>query len=648
MKVAPYGSWASPITSELLVRGSVRLLEIKVDGDDVYWIESRPTEAGRYVIVRRTPDGRTQDINPAPFNARTRVHEYGGGAFHVDNGTVYFANYADQRVYRQDPGGAPRPITPDLPLRYADFNSDRRRGRLICVREDHRGAHGPEQDAVNTIVALDSDGGDLETGGTVLLSGADFYSNPRVSPDGTRLCWLSWNHPNMPWDGTELWVGTIASDGSISDARLVAGGENESIFQPEWSPDGILYFVSDRSGWWNLYRWREEQIEALAPMEAEFGEPQWVFGQSTYAFASPTRIICAYTQGGRWYIGDLDLTGPTLRTIPAPWTLVDLIQTGPGFVVFRAATPTEPTAIVRHDLATGQTEVLRRSATVEIDSGYISVPGTIEFPTEGGLTAYGFFYPPKNKDFTGPEGELPPLVVISHGGPTGSSSAAFSLQTQYWTSRGFAILDVNYGGSTGYGRAYRERLNGKWGIVDVDDCVNGARYLAEEGLVDGNRLAIRGWSASGYTTLAALTFRSVFKAGASHYGISDLEAMVRDTHKFESRYLDRLVAPYPEGRDVYLERSPIHFVDRLSCPLILFQGLEDKVVPPNQAQMMYEAVKAKGLPVALVLFEGEQHGFRKAENIRRALDGEWYFLSRVFGFELPEPIEPVEIENLPS
>ena len=318
MKVAPYGSWASPITSELLVRGSVRLLEIKVDGDDVYWIESRPTEAGRYVIVRRTPDGRTQDINPAPFNARTRVHEYGGGAFHVDNGTVYFANYADQRVYRQDPGGAPRPITPDLPLRYADFNSDRRRGRLICVREDHRGAHGPEQDAVNTIVALDSDGGDLETGGTVLLSGADFYSNPRVSPDGTRLCWLSWNHPNMPWDGTELWVGTIASDGSISDARLVAGGENESIFQPEWSPDGILYFVSDRSGWWNLYRWREEQIEALARMEAEFGEPQWVFGQSTYAFASPTRIICAYTQGGRWYIGALDLTGPTLRTIPAP------------------------------------------------------------------------------------------------------------------------------------------------------------------------------------------------------------------------------------------------------------------------------------------------------------------------------------------
>jgi dipeptidyl aminopeptidase/acylaminoacyl peptidase len=304
-------------------------------------------------------------------------------------------------------------------------------------------------------------------------------------------------------------------------------------------------------------------------------------------------------------------------------------------------------ALVKLDLATGQTETIRRSASVEIDSGYISVPGEIAFPTEGGQTAYGFYYPPKNKDYRGPEGELPPLVVISHGGPTGSTSPMFSLQTQYWTSRGFAILDVNYGGSTGYGRAYRERLNGKWGIVDVDDCVNGANFLAAEGLVDGNRLAIRGWSASGYTTLAALTFRSVFQAGASHYGISDLEAMVRDTHKFESRYLDRLIAPYPECRDVYLERSPIYHVDRLSCPLILFQGLEDKVVPPNQAQMMYDAVKAKGLPVALVLFEGEQHGFRKAENIRRSLDGEWYFLSRVFGFELPEPIEPVEIANLP-
>ncbi len=647
MKIAPYGSWASPITSELLVKGTIRLVEIAVDGDDIYWIESRPTETGRYVIVRRSPNGTMTDITPPPFNARTRVHEYGGGAFCVDDGIVYFANFADQRVYRQEPGGDPRPITPNLPLRYADFAPDRARGRLICVREDHRQAHGAEQDAINTIVALDTSGGDLDQGGTVLISGADFYSNPRISPDGTRLAWLSWNHPNMPWDGTELWVGDIAADGSIVSPRRIAGGLEESIFQPEWSPDGVLHFVSDRTGWWNLYRWRGDHAEPLAPMEAEFGEPQWVFGQSTYAFASPSRIICSYTQSGRWYAGDLDATVPRLTTIPAPWTVVDTIRVGNGFAVFRAASPTEPMALVKRDLTPGQTEVIRRSASVEIDSGYISVPGEIAFPTEGGQTAYGFYYPPKNRDYQGPEGELPPLIVISHGGPTGSTSPMFSLQTQYWTSRGFAILDVNYGGSTGYGRAYRERLNGKWGIVDVDDCVNGARFLAAEGLVDGNRLTIRGWSASGYTTLAALTFRSVFQAGASHYGISDLEALVRDTHKFESRYLDRLIAPYPECRDVYIERSPIYHVDRLSCPLILFQGLEDKVVPPNQAQMMYDAVKAKGLPVALVLFEGEQHGFRKAENIRRSLDGEWYFLSRVFGFELPEPIEPVEIANLP-
>lgn len=647
MKIAPYGSWASPITSELLVKGTIRLVELALDGDDIYWIESRPTEAGRYVIVRRSPNGTMTDINPPPFNARTRVHEYGGGAFCVDNGIVYFANFADQRVYRQDPGGEPRPITPDLPLRYADFAPDRARGRLICVREDHRQAHGAEQDAINTIVALDTAGSDLEQGGTVLISGADFYSNPRISPDGTQLAWLSWNHPSMPWDGTELWVGDITAGGSIVSPRRIAGGPQESTFQPEWSPDGVLHFVSDRTGWWNLYRWQNERAEPLAPMEAEFGEPQWVFGQSTYAFASPSRIISAYTQSGRWFVGDLDTTVPRLTTLPAPWTVVDSVRAGNGFAVFRAASPTEPMALVKLDLATGQTETIRRSASVEIDSGYISVPGEIAFPTEGGQTAYGFYYPPKNKDYRGPEGELPPLVVISHGGPTGSTSPMFSLQTQYWTSRGFAILDVNYGGSTGYGRTYRERLNGKWGIVDVDDCVNGARFLAAEGLVDGNRLAIRGWSASGYTTLAALTFRSVFQAGASHYGISDLEAMVRDTHKFESRYLDRLIAPYPECRDVYLERSPIYHVDRLSCPLILFQGLEDKVVPPNQAQMMYDAVKAKGLPVALVLFEGEQHGFRKAENIRRSLDGEWYFLSRVFGFELPEPVEPVEIANLP-
>jgi dipeptidyl aminopeptidase/acylaminoacyl peptidase len=427
---------------------------------------------------------------------------------------------------------------------------------------------------------------------------------------------------------------------------LIAGGVEESVFQPEWSPDGVLHFVSDRTGWWNFYRRRGGEDEALAPMEAEFGQPAWVFGQSTYGFASPSSIVCTYTQGGKWSVATLDTASGTLRTVPTPWTEVEDIRVGPGFVAFRGGSPLQSEAVLRHDLTSNETVPLRRSHDVELDRHGYSVPGAIEFPTEGGLTAHGFFYAPKNVEFTAPDGELPPLVVLSHGGPTGQTSSVLSLQLQYWTSRGFAVLDVNYGGSTGYGRAYRERLNDRWGIVDVDDCVNGARFLASEGLVDGDRLAIRGWSASGYTTLAALTFRDVFKAGASHFGISDLEVMAKETHKFESRYLDRLIAPYPSGRDVYLERSPIHYVERLSCPLILFQGLEDKVVPPNQAQMMYDAVKAKGFPVALVMFEGEQHGFRRAENIRRSLDGELYFLSRVFGFELAEAIEPVEIANL--
>lgn len=643
MKVAPFGSWSSPITSELIVAGTIRIGDLAIDGEEIYWLESRPTDGGRYTIVRRTPDGATSDVNPAPFNARTRVHEYGGGAYEVVDGVVFYTNYGDQRLYRQTPGGEPTPLTPAIDLRYADFRPDRTRGRLIGVREDHRES---DQDAVNAVVAIDIDGGSLEDGGVVLVSGNDFYSNPRVSPDGSKLAWLTWNHPNMPWDGTELWVGEIQEDVTIGAARLVAGGLEESIFQPEWAPDGVLTFVSDRSGWWNLYQERADEIVALYPKEAEFGVPGWVFGMTTYGFDGPDRIICAYTEDGLWSIGDLTISEKRLTVVPTPFTDVHDIRVERGVALFKAGSATMPTAVYRHDLRAGETTALRRSSDVTVDPGFLSTPRPIEFPTENGLTAHGFFYPPANAEFTGPEGELPPLVVLSHGGPTGATDTVLDLPTQYWTSRGFAVLDVNYGGSTGYGRAYRERLNDTWGITDVDDCVNGARYLAEQGLVDGERLTIRGWSASGYTTLAALAFRDVFKAGASHFGISDLEAMARDTHKFESRYLDRLIGEYPKDKAIYEARSPIHFVDNISCPLILFQGLEDKVVPPNQAQMMYDAVDAKGLPVALVMFEGEQHGFRQAANIRRSLDGELYFLSRVFGFEPAEAIEPVEIANL--
>ena len=642
--VAPYGSWKSPITSDLIVQGSITLGGVVLKEQDIYWVEGRPAEGGRnVVVVRRASNGHTTDLTPPGFNVRTTVHEYGGGAFTVNRGTVFFSNFADQRVYRQDPGADPRPLTPQADLRYADYIFDERRNRLVCVREDHI----VQGEAVNTLVGLDVERGGP---GQVLVSGNDFYSSPRISPDGRRLAWLTWNHPNMPWDGTELWVGDITDDGAILTPRLVAGGPRESVFQPEWSPDedGVLYFISDPTGWWNLYRWRESdgQVEPLYPMDAEFGAPQWQFGMSTYGFASPGEIICRYNRGGISHLARLHLQTGTLEEIATPYSAIATVHVGPGYVVLVAGSPTEPPSLVLLDPASGQIQVLRRSIEVEEDPGYISVPQAIEFPTEGGLTAHAFFYPPQNRDYVAPEGEKPPLLVLSHGGPTGAVYSVLNLGIQYWTSRGFAVVDVNYGGSTGYGREYRERLYGQWGVVDVDDCVNAARYLVGQGLVDPDRLAIRGGSAGGYTTLCALTFRDVFRAGASHFGISDLEVFVRDTHKFESRYLDSLIGPYPEKWQLYYERSPIHFVDRLSAPMILFQGLEDKVVPPNQAEMMFEALRKKGLPVAYVPFEGEQHGFRKAENIKRALDAELYFYSRIFGFELAEPVEPVEIVNL--
>ncbi len=639
-QVASYGSWKSPITSELVASGTVGLGQIILDDEDVYWNELRPTEGGRIVIVRRTPDGQTTDMTQSPFNARTRVHEYGGGAFAIIDGTIYFSNFADQRIYRQEPGAMPRPITPDAELRYADIVIDRRRSRIICVREDHTVAG---REPANTLVSLKFEGG---KGGYVLVSGNDFYSCPRLSPDGSRLAWLTWNHPNMPWDGTELWVGELGVDGSLSHAKRVAGGTDESVFQPEWSPDGVLYFVSDRTGWWNLYRWHNGNIKPLCEMKAEFGRPQWVFGMSTYSFESAGRIICAYTDQGTWRLATINTATGKLERIKTPYTDIRSLRASSGLAVFIGGSQTEPHSIVRLDLATRQIEVLRRSSNVMIDAEYLSIPKAIEFPTENGITAHAFFYAPRNRDYTGPSEERPPLLVKSHGGPTATTSTTLSWAVQYWTSRGIAVLDVNYGGSSGYGRAYRQRLDGQWGVVDVDDCVNGARYLVKIGEVDGNRLAIRGGSAGGYTTLCALTFRNIFRAGASYYGVSDLEALAKDTHKFESHFLDRMIGPYPERRDLYRERSPIHFINQISCPMILFQGLEDKVVPPSQAELMVKALREKGLPVAYIPFDGEQHGFRRAENIKRSLEAELYFYSKIFSFKIADPVEPIQIENL--
>ena len=642
MKTAPFGSWKSPITSDLIVKESIGLTQPRLVEGETYWIEMRPSEAGRQVIVRQSRDGKRADLTPSGFNARTRVHEYGGGDYVVDSESVYFSNFSDQQIYRVSDGRQPELISRDCAdarVRYADYVIDKTRERLVCVREDHRAdAHQP----ANEIVAVPIAGGES----TVLVSGNDFYSFPRVSRDGSRLAWLTWNHPNMPWDGCEVWVGEFAADGSVANRRLIAGGRNESIFQPEWSPDGRLYFVSDVSGWWNIHRETPNGVENVCPMKAEFGGPQWVFGMSDYAFASAGKIVGAFVEQGIWSLGEIDTQTGELTRIDTPFTEVSAIHAAGNRVLFRAGSPTQPLSIIEFDLETRTSNTLQRANKIEVDEGYISEPELIEFPTENGLTAHAFFYPPKNKDFAALENEKPPLLVKSHGGPTSATIAILSLSIQYWTSRGIAVLDVNYGGSTGYGTEYRRRLNGAWGIVDVDDCVNGAKFLASEGKVDGNRLMIDGGSAGGYTTLCALTFRDVFKAGASYYGMSDLEALELDTHKFESKYSNGLVGPYPERRDLYIERSPIHFADQLSCPVIFFQGLEDKVVPPNQAEMMVEVLREKGVPVAYVPFEGEQHGFRKAENIKRSLDGELYFYARVFGFQLADEVEPVSIENL--
>ena len=639
---SPYGSWKSPITSDMIVSGAIGLGQVMLDGQDIYWVESRPSEGGRNVLVRHGSGGEISDVTPQPFNVRTRVHEYGGGAVTVADGVAYFCNFADQRVYRLQNGRAPEPITPAWEMRYADLCVDRARGRLLCVLEDHT---DPDREAANSLVSLDLVG---MAEPITLFSGSDFCSTPCLSPDGSVLAWLSWDHPNMPWDGSRLWSARFRQDGSLETPSLVAGGDRESIFQPHWSPDGVLYFVSDRTNWWNLYALRNGDIEPIAPMDAEFARPQWMFGTATYGFQSDRRIICSYTQGGVWRQAVIDLDSKNVEPWPAHYTemyrgdlAVDSTQ-----AVMVAGSPSEPYSIVRVDLDSGATSVLRRATSTAVDPAYLSTPEPIEFPTENGATAHALYYPPKNGDFTPLAGELPPVLVKSHGGPAGAAGASLDLVIQYWTSRGFAVVDVNYGGSTGYGREYRERLRGRWGIVDVDDCVNAAQFLVATGRADGDRLVIDGGSAGGFTTLAALTFRDVFRAGASSYGVSDLETLAKHTHKFESRYLDSLIGPYPQEQELYRERSPINHVDRMSCPLILFQGLEDEIVPPEQAEVMYQAVKAKGIPTAYLPFEGEQHGFRQAANVKRVLDAEFYFYSRVFGFSPADDLAPVDIDNL--
>jgi dipeptidyl aminopeptidase/acylaminoacyl peptidase len=638
--VAGYGTWRSPITAEAITAGQVGLAGPRLDGGSAYWIEARPQEAGRTVLVRRTPAGERQDLTPAPFNVRTRVHEYGGGAYTVRDGVVVAANFADQRLYRIAEGTAPEALTPESAgqLRYADLELDAARGRILAVREDHR-AGG---EAINAIVAVPLSGDE----GRILIEDHDFFSSPRLSLDGSRLAWLSWDHPNMPWDGTRLWSAEIAADGSVGDARLVAGGERESIAQPMWSPDNRLYFVSDRSDWWNLCLGGREGAVPVCPMSAEFAGPAWAFGMRSYAFLDPDTILACFSEGGRGHLGRIKVEAGTLERLALPYTEFSGLAVEHGRVILRAGRPDGPAAIVLLDPASGDVTELCTAGDLPVDRRYLARPEAMACRGEDGALVHAFYHTPTNPDHRAPPGELPPLIVKSHGGPTGSTSSELRLSTQFWTSRGFAVCDVNYGGSTGYGRAYRERLNGRWGEVDVLDCLKAARFLVAEGKADPRRLAITGGSAGGYTTLGALTFHDLFRAGASHYGVSDLEALARDTHKFESRYLDRLVGPWPEAAALYRARSPIHHVDRLSCPIIFFQGLEDAVVPPSQAELMVEALRRKGLPVAYLTFEGEQHGFRKAETIQTVLRAELAFYGRIFGFTPADGLADLAIDNL--
>ncbi|MCI0564364.1 MAG: prolyl oligopeptidase family serine peptidase [Nitrososphaera sp.] len=642
-KTARFGSWRSPITTDMIVSEYVTLMEPCIVDDKTYWIEVRPYEGGRFVIVRQTGNGHIQSVTPPSFSARTLVHEYGGGSYVVYGDSIFFCNFTDQRIYRQTDLQEPAPITQKGAYRYADAIVDRPRDRLVCVREDHSNKQTePANSIVSICISSDAVGESL-----ILVEGADFYSSPRLSAKGDVLAWVSWSHPNMPWDRSTLSVAGVDAVGAIGEAFVVAGGSTESVLQPEWADDGTLYFLSDRSGWWNLYRFRDGHVEPVVCAPAEFGGPHWLFRESYYCVLSDDKVICTYKSSGVSYLAVVDTVDGRIQNLELPLTSISYLRANSERAVFLGASPEEFPAVMELNLNTKAVSPIRRSSVLALDQGYLSVPQAIEFPTDDGMNAHGFFYPPVNKDYlVTTDGELPPLIVIMHGGPTSACDNGLKLTTQYWTSRGFAILDVNYRGSVGFGRKYRELLYGNWGVSDVHDCVGGAQHLADIGLVDKTRLIIRGGSAGGYTALSALSSGNIFRAGASYAGVSDLEIFIKETHKFESHYLDKLIGPYPECRELYRSRSPINSVEKVSCPVIFFQGVEDQVVLPSQAEKMFEALRNKGIRVAYVTFEGEQHGFRKASSIKRSLEAELYFYSVVFGFELGESVTAIPVYNL--
>ncbi len=597
----------------------------------MWWSESRPAESGRNALVC---DG--SDLWPAA-SVRTRVHSYGGGAWWPDGADgVYACDDADGRLWHVAAGGQARPVSPEPGFahgwRYADGRADG--DATVCVREDHHVARQSGGEEANEIVRLGGDGsGEAEV--EVVATGADFYGWPRPSPDGRRLAWVQWNHPNMPWDQTELWV----------DGRCAVSGIG-SVVEPQWGPDGRLYVVSDHKGWWNLYRLCDADLVPVFELDAETHRPTWVFDDPSYAVCDDNTVVVAAMRGSLAEMWAIPPDGAEPRMLDLPWTSYASVRSaGPHAICAIVASPTQAPTAVRIDVDDGSYEVVRAPGRAALDPGYLSSPRPVSFPTTGGAEAHGLYYPPAHTTASAPDGERPPLLVLGHGGPTGAARSQLQLGIQYWTSRGIAVVDVNYRGSTGYGTAYREALRGQWGVSDVDDCVAAARYLASVGEVDGERLIIRGASAGGYTALCALAFHEAFAAGASRYGIADLAALATDTHKFEARYMDSLVGPYPEEAEVYRARSPIHFADDFAAPMIVLQGSEDEVVPPNQAEMIVAALEQRSIPVAYLLFEGEQHGFRRAENIAAALEAELSFFAQILGFDPADDIPPVPIRR---
>jgi dipeptidyl aminopeptidase/acylaminoacyl peptidase len=623
------------VTAASLAEGAIALADLRVAGSRLYWLETRPAEGGR-VVVMTLDGGAARQLTPEGFNARTRVHEYGGASYVVAPDGLWFSHFRDQKLYRQVGGAAPEAMTPQG-YRYADA-VPAPGGGLIAVREDHT---DPAK-VRNAVVRLSGRPGDA---GTVLFGDSDFVAYPRVSPDGRRLAWIAWDFPAMPWDATRLHVAELTEAG-LSNRRTIAGGPDISAMEPQWAADGTLTWISDESGFWNLYDDHGGSPRAILPRQAEFAGPLWGLGQANYALMPRGRIVAAAREAGGEALLVIERGGGEVRRVSLPFLALGAIhRLDDARIVAIVHSATETSAVAIIDLETGFHEIVRRPSSAGLPAAAIARAEAISFPSAGGRTAHALYYPPTNPDFTAAAGERPPLIVQAHGGPTGGASGAFSLANQYWTSRGFALVDVDYGGSAGYGRAYRQLLQGAWGVVDVEDVIAAARHLADSGRVDPKRIAIHGGSAGGFTVLAALSQSDVFAAGGDFFGVADLEALARDTHKFESRYLDGLIGPWPEAKAVYDARSPINYLERFTAPLLILQGAEDPIVPPNQAYMIRDALKARGVPVAYIEFAGEGHGFRRAENIIRAKEAELYFYGKVFGFSPADEIAPVEIEN---